>query len=407
MSKVWVELEVQAVHVQVGRGRQSHSGHTQTKLTGCCAFLLCLLQVVYDHASKILKRAEEQCRQKSTSKGLCCGCFAAGAAAKALAMFARNKRGSRDDITVLLVNLSAACSCTRPASILSSSSATAAASGIPASSSSSGGGITHSLPANQRSAEQLSVHTELHSSPAALPSAAAAAGPGGASALHPEQPWQYSLSEQPIKQKQQPQQPQRTQLRSPQQHGMGPPQQQQQHQQQRRQHHVRQCVRQSRSKDPGLLLQPSVAPATALHHRQHAAGGAGGLSSGSPFSSSAAAGAVAEAVHAAPLSDLAMSSPFAMVLSDVVEVEIEVVDLEMMRVPGAGGGNHLQQQQTAGVVTGRSAPANIVAALSSGGSASLRRQSVSVLTNSRSCGSLEGSQQGKLGSSELPVVVLT
>eukprot|EP00879_Flechtneria_rotunda_P000146 GHRR01000213.1.p1 GENE.GHRR01000213.1~~GHRR01000213.1.p1 ORF type:complete len:631 (+),score=184.85 GHRR01000213.1:186-2078(+) len=69
---------------------------------------------VYDYAQKALRKVQQKNGTRSCRNGVCCACQAAGIAARALAQFARKERRSRDDITVLLVNLQTPCSCARP-----------------------------------------------------------------------------------------------------------------------------------------------------------------------------------------------------------------------------------------------------------------------------------------------------
>ncbi|WIA28603.1 hypothetical protein OEZ86_011143 [Tetradesmus obliquus] len=66
-------------------------------------------QEVYDYASRTLRKMQEKFPSGTTDKGLCCACQAAGCASQALARAAREQRNSRDDITVLLVNLKTPC----------------------------------------------------------------------------------------------------------------------------------------------------------------------------------------------------------------------------------------------------------------------------------------------------------
>jgi hypothetical protein len=61
------------------------------------------VQEVYDYASRTLRKMQEKFPSGTTDKGLCCACQAAGVASQALARSAREKRYSRDDITILLV----------------------------------------------------------------------------------------------------------------------------------------------------------------------------------------------------------------------------------------------------------------------------------------------------------------
>lgn len=68
-------------------------------------------QEVYDYASRTLRKMQEKFPSGTTDKGLCCACQAAGCASQALARAAREQRNSRDDITVLLVNLKTPCTC--------------------------------------------------------------------------------------------------------------------------------------------------------------------------------------------------------------------------------------------------------------------------------------------------------
>jgi hypothetical protein len=104
------------------------------------------------------------------------------------------------------------------------------------------------------------------------------------------------------------------------------------------------------------------------------------------------------------LSDLAMSSPFAMMLSSAAVAEVEVeVDLDLVSPFSTVG---------SGVVSGGSAPPALefvaAALVPSGGSSGARKRSLSVaLGNSRSCGSVGAPPLGPLSSTEPPVVVLT
>lgn len=81
----------------------------------CCArLLLYWLQEVFDYAHKTLLKVQQKHAAQSVQHRVCGACQAAGIAARALAHCARKQRHSRDDITVLLVNLNTPCTCTQP-----------------------------------------------------------------------------------------------------------------------------------------------------------------------------------------------------------------------------------------------------------------------------------------------------
>jgi hypothetical protein len=134
----------------------------------------------------------------------------------------------------------------------------------------------------------------------------------------------------------------------------------------------------------GLVLQPSVCPSTA----------AAAQDAGQQFAG--------EGAHSACLSDLALSSPFALMLKGAaaeVEIQIDAVAPEVCDFCKSNG--------SAGVVSGGSAPPTLVAALAHNSSAGLRKRSLSVaLGNSRSCGSAGVACEAH-GEQQAPVVVLT
>lgn len=311
-----------------------------------CLFSLLLLQEVYDYAHKALGKVERaRLHSAPSTSGVCSGCQAASVAARALAQCARKQRGSRDDITVLLANLGAACSCTKPPVTLSSATLN---SGLLASTST--GGVATAGKAGATVASGV----QLHSSPAALgdqPTAGAEActNPQQHSKQQPKQQHSEVLHRQAkhAKQSYSPQQP-------PHKCRGGPP-------------HA-----------GGLLLQPSVCPGTACPMQASAVA----FDSGPHHA--------ADAMQSGLLSDLALSSPFAMMLGGAVaeiEVEVEVVDASLT-------------SDSNGVVSGGSAPPGFVAGL--------RKRSLSMaLANTRSCGSVGAPQLRPMGSSEQPVVVLT
>jgi protein phosphatase 2C len=69
---------------------------------------------VFDYAHKTLLKVQQKHATQSVQHRVCSACQAAGIAARALALCARKQRHSRDDITVLLVNLSTPCTCAHP-----------------------------------------------------------------------------------------------------------------------------------------------------------------------------------------------------------------------------------------------------------------------------------------------------
>lgn len=321
-------------------------------------------QEVYDYALKAVQKVTEHiARQQSPSNGVCAGCKAAGIAARALASVARKQRGSRDDITVMVANLSGNCSCANPPAMLSS--ATGSSSGLLASTST--GGATGR--AQQSGAVASGV--QLHSSPAALgqqpDTPPAEAGPSSQQAQQQRQAV--------LKPPKQPQQSLPAAPRLP------------HHQQQQQQHKWRPGVMHG-----GLLLQPSVCPGPAAAMHAAAAFDAG------PHHHVASADGLQHSL----LSDLAMSSPFAMMLGGTV-AEVDVIEVNL----SSGSGSS--------VVSGGSAPPALniaaAAALVPFGSSGLRKRSLSVaLGNSRSCGSVGAPPLGQINShcsSEPPVVVLT
>lgn len=341
---------------------------------------------MYDYAVKAVHKVQDRLtRQRSPTNDVCAGCKAAGIAARALSSVARKQRRSRDDITVIVANLGASCSCTNPPATLSS--ATAGSSSSLLASSSTGGPHDGSA----QHSDSIAAGVQLHSSPAALglqqpTDAAAAATDAGPSQLqqHPHPQEQHTQQQGLFKPPKQPQQSlpatRRLPARPPQQHCKRAP-----------------GAAAGAVHGPGLLLQPSVCPgpasavydASAHHHNM-------------PVTSSTADG-----LQHSLLSDLAMSSPFAMMLSSAAVAEVEVeVDLHLDLVSPfstAGSG---------GVVSGGSAPPALefvaAALVPSGGSSGARKHSLSVaLGNSRSCGSVGAPPLGPLSSTEPPVVVLT
>lgn len=317
---------------------------------------------MYDYALKAVKRVEERQARQPSSNGTCAGCHAAGIAARALSNYARKQRGSRDDITVMLVNLGQPCSCTDPPAVLSSATA------------SNGVLTTSSTGAGRPSEGSVAAGVQLHSSPAVLGGQQAGASDQGLSG-HRQQPQQQQ--EAPFLPPRQ-QHPQHSLPAAPR-----PPQvpQQQQHK-----------WRPGATLGNGLFLQPSVCPgpASAMHAAAFDAGPQRG-----------------DGMHSSLLSDLALSSPFAMMLGGAIaEVEVEV-EVDVVEVVDGF------TSSSSGVVSGGSAPPalNLVAALGHSGSIGLRKRSLSVaLGNSRSCGSVGAPPLGPMGpmrSTEPPVVVLT
>jgi hypothetical protein len=331
---------------------------------------LCV-QEVYDYARKAVKKAEEHHAQQPNSKGVCTGCLASGVAARALAHCARKQRGSRDDITVMLANLGGGvCTCLNPPAVLSL--ATSSKGSLLASSST--GGVRSGQDGSSSAAAVAALRASSLSGPAALGQDPPTSSGGTNGTSNPPQEQQQHSMHPPAKaHKQQPLQslsaPQRTH--------------QLQHQQQQG-HRWR-----PGSAHTGLVLQPSVCPG--------------------PASATAASAHASGAQHTGSghsiLSDLALSSPFAMMLGGTV-TEVELV-AEVVGVP---------EQQTAGgsevVSRGSAPPALVATALGSvavaAGASGLRKRSLSVaLGNSRSCGSAGAPQLGPMGSTEPPVVVLT
>lgn len=313
---------------------------------------------MYDYAHKTLKKVEERYARQPSSSGVCSGCQAAGIAARALAQCARKQRGSRDDITVMLVNLSANCSCVKPPVTLSSATIN---SGLLASSST--GGVS-----NARPGPAVSSGTQLHSSPASLGDQPLGSSEAGTSS----QQRQQELLHKQLKQPPQPSLPPVLPAAQRPQHRQPPPQKWR-----------------AGSTHPGLLLQPSVCPGTACSMQASA------------FDAGPHHGT--DGLHSSLLSDLALSSPFAMMLGGTVaEVEVEVeVQVEVDPFDSSAGSG-------SAVVSGGSAPPAFVTALVPSGSAAMRKRSLSMaLGNSRSCGSVGAPQLGPMGSSEPPVVVLT
>lgn len=341
---------------------------------------------MYDYAVKAVHKVQDRLtRQRSPTHDVCAGCKAAGIAARALSSVARKQRRSRDDITVIVANLGASCTCTNPPATLSS--ATAGSSSSLLASSSTGGPHDGSA----QHSDTIAAGVQLHSSPAALglqrptdAAAAAAAANVSPSQLqqHPHQQEQHTQQQALFRPPKQPQQSLPATRRLP----ACPPQQ-----------HLKRAPGAAAGAvhGPGLLLQPSVCPgpasavyeASAAHHNM-------------PVTSTA------DGLQHSLLSDLAMSSPFAMMLSSAAVAEVEVeVDLHLDLVsPFSTAGS--------GVVSGGSAPPALefvaAALVPSGGSSGARKRSLSVaLGNSRSCGSVGAPPLGPLSSTEPPVVVLT
>eukprot|EP00878_Enallax_costatus_P028986 GHUV01031360.1.p1 GENE.GHUV01031360.1~~GHUV01031360.1.p1 ORF type:complete len:384 (+),score=103.74 GHUV01031360.1:191-1342(+) len=69
---------------------------------------------VFDYAHKTLLKVQQKHAEQHVQHRVCSACQAAGVAARALALCARKQRHSRDDITVLLVNLKTPCTCAQP-----------------------------------------------------------------------------------------------------------------------------------------------------------------------------------------------------------------------------------------------------------------------------------------------------
>lgn len=334
-----------------------------------------LLQEVYDFAVRTGKKvADRTAQQQPSISGTCVGCKTAGVTARMLAQVARKQRGSRDDITVMMVNLRGACSCTSPPVVLSSG--TVNSSGGLLASSSTGGATS----ARQQPGPSVASGVQLHSSPAALGQHPAGSGDIGAALNQPQlQPLNHQLDQQQLFAAQ----------------ALKQPAQQQQHQPlaslpAAHRRHPQQQQHKWQPGHGGLLLQPSVCPGSAAdmqaaathhHHHHHDAAGV-------PHA--------ADGAHPSLLSDLALSSPFAMMLGGAV-AEVEVVEVSDFST--ASGGSS--------VVSGGSAPVAFVAKLSTAGSSGMRKRSLSVaLGNSRSCGSTP-QLVGPLGSNDQPVVVLT
>jgi hypothetical protein len=342
---------------------------------------LCPLpQEVYQYAHKTLQKVADRCPRAPSANGACCGCQAAGVAARALSQCARKQRGSRDDITVLLANMAAACQCLKLPTLLSSSSKGAAAGSLRGACGGGGSVACDGMPSSSSNARVA----PLHSSPAALDA-------GVTLAQHQQQPQSSQPPQLPDAVAKQPQQ-------QPQQHDQGAADDTA-----LRLQAVRQCVRHDAPPWPaGLQLQPSVAPSSAAGSggssgvHNHAAGAAGG-------------GGAAALTRGGVLSDLALSSPFAMMLChDASAKGMDVDHVLHAAVAVAGAGKSAPPGMIAGALltaadrVGRSAPT-----LSSGDVAgAARKRSLSAaLVSSRSCGSV--GVQGRMGSSELPVVVLT
>lgn len=355
-----------------------------------CASCLCVysclcVKEVYDYAVKAVHKVQDRLtRQRSPTHDVCAGCKAAGIAARALSSVARKQRRSRDDISVIVANLGASCSCTNPPATLSS--ATAGSSSSLFASSSTGGPHDGSA----QHSDSVAAGVQLHSSPAVLglqqpTDAAAAATDAGSSQMqqHPHQQEQHTQQQALFRPPKQPQQSLPAARRLP---ARPPPQ------------HLKRApgAAAGAMHGAGLLLQPSVCPgpasavyeASAHHHHNM------------PVASTA------DGLQHSLLSDLAMSSPFAMMLSSAAVAEVEVeVDLHLDLVsPFSTVGS--------GVTSGGSAPPALefvaAALVPSGGSSGARKRSLSVaLGNSRSCGSVGAPPLGPLSSTEPPVVVLT
>jgi hypothetical protein len=274
------------------------------------------VQEVYEYARKTLQKVQEKHASMPCSKGMCCACQAAGIAARALTHFARNKRHSRDDITVLVVNLHTPCSCPKSTSshYTSNSSLLSRAPGEP-------------------QLQQTGSLLGSSSAGGALSAPAAAA----AAALPTDTPHQQDNTSADWNGTHQ----QMQCLHWP--HGEGNVQQQQQSEPSRS-HQAEQVATASNSPDadgsaslrcdrvglmpvsmpvpsspvfPGLVVQPSVCPATnALNTAGHRKYGRE-----SAFASSTAEWQAepAAAAAAAAVSDLVMSSPFAGMLSSISE----------------------------------------------------------------------------------------
>jgi hypothetical protein len=326
------------------------------------------MQEVYDYALKAVKKVEEHVAKQPFSNGVCAGCKAAGIAARALASCARKQRGSRDDITVMVANMGGNCTCANPPVVLSS--ATGSSSGLLASSST--GGVTGR--STQQQGGTIATGVQLHSSPAAL------GQPPGSPSSESGPSAQGPHSEQQPEQQPEQQQPQQSQFKLPKQPQQSLPVARQQQQPQKWR---------PGSAHGGLLLQPSVCPGPAS--AKHAAAVVAG-----PLHHAVGG----EGLQHSLLSDLAMSSPFAMMLGTVAEIEVGLVEVSDFSTTSGSA-----------VVSGGSAPPafNVVAAaLMSSGSSGLRKRSLSVaLGNSRSCGSVGAPQLGPIASNEPPVVVLS
>jgi hypothetical protein len=339
-------------------------------------------QEVYDYARKAVKKVEEHHARQPSSKSVCTGCLASGVAARALAHCARKQRGSRDDITVMLANLGGGvCTCQNPPAVLSL--ATSSKSSLLDSSST--GGVRAGQGASSSAAAGAPLRASSLSGPAALGQFPPPTSGGDAGTSDPaQQEQQHERERERERQQQHPLHPPAKAHKQQQLQSLPAPQRTHQLQHQQQQAHRWRPG----AAHPGLVLQPSVCPgpASALHASAH---GSASHHAGSGYSI---------------LSDLALSSPFAMMLGGTV-AEVEVVADIAVGVP---------EQPTAsgaGVVSGGSAPPTLVAtALGSVGvgASGLRKRSLSVaLGNSRSCGSAGVPQMGPMGSAEPPVVVLT